>query len=107
MKPAILIILVMLLVACDPVYQFRYQPTTWPPEQEGYIVKQKSDTNWEIEMIGMRYFSQEVLEIYFRKKASELCPGGKYEVISLVEKIDVCSSRGCFENAIAGEVKCI
>ncbi|WP_146194340.1 hypothetical protein [Shewanella sp. BC20] len=107
MKTFAIIVILMSLLSCSAHNNFNYAPTNFGLGKEGYEETLKSDGTWEVKVIAMNSYSKEILEHYFHRRASEICGGYNYSLVSFNQMIDVCSEGGCFKQAVVGEFKCI
>ena len=59
---------------------FDYKPVKMGFGEEGYEQKKMPNGSWEVKIIAMKLYPNEILEYYFNKRASEICDSHKYSV---------------------------
>jgi len=75
MKVTVVLLGIILLTACAT----GYQPHTW---SGGYKDKQIGEDHYYVEYFGNGTTSAETVNLYWDRRAKELCPNGYTEVIS-------------------------
>lgn len=107
MKTFTILVTLVMLLSCSAHREFNYAPIKFGLDEEGYSESLMSNGIWEVQIIAMNSYSKELLEHYLHRRASEICSGDSYSLLSFNEMIDVCSEGGCFKQALRGEFKCI